>query len=209
MSRSIKSPRPAQSAGPSKHNIAKAVPECRLRIVFTESQIRRRIAQMASQVNRDYRNRTLHLIGLVENSLIFLADFTRLLRVPLVCHFLCAAVRDRDWHGLPLREITFGPKAPIEGKDVLLVHGVLQTGVPMDFLLDSIQEQKPRSLRSAALIEKTGKRKVGLAPDYVGFRTRQKFLVGYGLGLNGQYLNLPYIADLEEVNRHGTTLAVP
>jgi hypoxanthine phosphoribosyltransferase len=181
----------SRPSGPS------TAPTARLRVIFTESQIQSRVAEMADRVSRDYHNRTLHLVGLLENSFVFLSDFTRLLHVKLVCHFLRVTMKDRSWHGLPLREITFTPNIPVRGKNVLLVDGVLQTGVTLDFLIHSIQDQEPSSLRTAALIEKTTQRKIGVKPDYVGFRTRKEFLVGYGLGLEGEYMNLPYLAEIE------------
>ncbi|MGH9344424.1 MAG: phosphoribosyltransferase, partial [Terriglobia bacterium] len=165
-----------------------------LRVIFTESQIQRRVAQMASRVNHDYCGRTLHLVTLLENSFMFLADLTRQLQMPVVCHFLKARVKDRNWHGVPLREINYAATGSFKGKDVLLVDGVLQTGVTEDFLLLSIKDQEPNSLRTATLIEKVTSRKVSLTPDYVGFRADGQFLVGYGLGLNGEYSHLPYIA---------------
>ncbi|MGH9377531.1 MAG: phosphoribosyltransferase [Terriglobia bacterium] len=167
-----------------------------LRVVFTENQIRRRVAQMAARVNRDYRGRTLHVVTLLENSFMFLADFTRQLQVAVVCHFLGVQMKDRNWHSLPLREIKYAATGAMRGKDVLLVDGVLQTGVTEDFLLHSIQDQEPNSLRTATLIEKMADRKVDLTPDYVGFEARDQFLVGYGLGLNGQYAHLPFIAEV-------------
>ncbi|MGH9353359.1 MAG: phosphoribosyltransferase [Terriglobia bacterium] len=182
----------APEASPVASNLAG------LRVVFTESQIQRRVAQIAAQVNRDYRGRTLHLVTLLENSFMFLADFTRQLQMAVVCHFLRVRVKDRNWRGLPLREINYAAAGSLAGKDVLLVDGVLQTGVTEDFLLHSIEDQEPNSLRTATLIEKVTDRKVSLTPDYVGFRAKGQFLVGYGLGLNGAYAHLPYIAEVQE-----------
>ncbi|MGH9450284.1 MAG: phosphoribosyltransferase [Terriglobia bacterium] len=175
----------------------KALPEPRLRVLYTESQIRERVAQIAERINRDYRKQTLHLAGLLDNSFVFMADLTRQIRVPLVCHFLHVTTKDRTWHGLPLREITYGPKAELTGKNVLLVDGVLQTGISLDFVIHSIQDQEPASLRTAALIVKASAKKVGVSPNYVGFSAAKKFLVGYGMGYEGEYMNLPYIAELQ------------
>lgn len=183
---------PAEARGPGSNGS----PEPRLRVLYTESQVRGRVSQIAERINHDYRKKTLHLAGLLNNSFVFMADLTRQIRIPLVCHFLHVTTKDRTWHGLPLREITYGPKAALTGKDVLLVDGVLQTGISLDFVIHSIQDQGPASLRTAALIVKTSARKVGVAPDYVGFRIPSKFLVGYGMGYEGEYLNLPYIAEL-------------
>lgn len=171
-----------------------------LRIAFTERQIQHRVAQMARRIRQDYRGRTLHIVTLLENSFMFLADLTRQLETVVVCHFLQAQVKDRKWHGLPLHEIKYAPSAPLGGKDVLLLEGVLQTGITEDFLLRSIEDQQPHSLRTATLIEKAAQRKVSLTPDYVGFQSDSRFLVGYGLSFNGDYACLPYIAELKGVN---------
>ncbi len=168
----------------------------RLRVVFSEGRIQRRIAQMARGINRDYRGQTLHLVGILENSFVFVADLIRLLAVPVTCHFLRAVVHDRTWRGIRIRQISYWPGIDLHGKDVLLVDGVLETGVTLDFLLNSIQGQNPNSVRVAALIERVHHKKVGVAPDYVGFATQRGYLVGYGLGQSGQYQNLPYIAAI-------------
>ena len=182
--------------GPARH----ATPAGRhagLRVVFSEREIRRRVIGLANRLNRDYRDSTLHFMVLLENTFPFAADLMRRLHISLVCHFLHAAVKDRTWHHLPLREITYTPEARLAGENVLVVDGIIQTGVTLDFLLRSIQDQSPKSLRAAALIEKAGEHKVAVKPDYVGFRTRRGLLVGYGLGFEGRYVNLPYIAELE------------
>lgn len=182
--------------------LASSPNSARLSVVFTERQIQQRVAQIARRIDRDYRGRTLHVVTLLENSFMFLADLTRQLQTAVVCHFLQAQVKDRKWHGLPLHEIKYAPSAPLNGRDVLLVDGVLQTGITEDFLLHSIEDQQPNSLRTATLIEKTAMRKVNLSPDYVGFESDERFLVGYGLSVNGEYAYLPYIAELKGVNAH-------
>lgn len=167
-----------------------------LRVVFSEVRIRKRVAQMARSINRDYRGRTVHLVVVLENSFVFVADLIRLLAVPVTCHFLRAVVHNRTWRGIPIRQISYWPGVELHGKDVLLVDGVLETGVILDFLLNSIQGQNPRSVRTAALIEKIHHKKVGVVPDYVGFATRNSYLAGYGLGYAGRYQNLPYIGAI-------------
>lgn len=152
---------------------------------------------MSRRINRDYRGRTLHIVTLLETSFVFLADLTRRLEVTVVCHFLKARVKDRSWHGVPLREIDYLTSTSLGGADVLLVSGVLRTGITEDFLMHSIQEQGPRTLRAATLLEKNVSRKVSLTPDYVGFEVKEQFLVGYGLGIGGKYANLPYIAEYQ------------
>lgn len=167
-----------------------------LRVVFTEKQIQKRVREIASQLNRDYRGKTLYVIGMLGNCYMFLADLVRCLRIPVLYQTLRPEVRDSVVAGTALREIAYTPKVEAAGKDVLLVDGVLQSGLTMDHIYRYILGQNPKSIRTAALIEKIDGRKVDVSTDYVGFKAKGKFLVGYGLGHQEKYRNLPYIAQL-------------
>jgi len=169
--------------------------------LFSQEAIRRRVAKMTKQINRDYRGRTLHLVTVLESSFIFVGDLMRALRVDVVCHFLQVRMRDGSMSGVPLREIVYSPRQQLAGQDVLLVDGILETGVTLDFLYNSIAMQRPRSLRIAALLEKSSRKKVGLAADYLGFAAQSGYLVGYGLGRGGKFQNLPYIAAVNPPRR--------
>ncbi|MGH7867302.1 MAG: phosphoribosyltransferase [Candidatus Dormibacteraceae bacterium] len=169
--------------------------------LFSETVILRRVARIASQINRDYRGRTLHLVAVLESSFVFVSDLMRALRVDVVCHFLNVKMRDGSMAGLPLREIVYSPRPQLSGQDVLLVDGILETGVTLDYLYNSIAMQRPRSLRTAALLEKSSRKKVGLAAEYLGFSAQSGYLVGYGLGRGGKFQNLPYIAAVNPPRR--------
>ncbi|MDE3181687.1 MAG: hypothetical protein KGM47_18730 [Acidobacteriota bacterium] len=169
-----------------------------LTVIYGEQEIKRRVAQLAARINRDYRGRTIDLAALVDNSLVFVADLMRQVTTPVVCHLLHVTKKDSTWKGLPLREITFSPKPPLAGKHVLLVDGVVETGITLDFMIHSIQDQEPASLRTAALIVKTSAMKVAVTPDYSGFRCSGKYLVGYGMSAGGKFMNLPHIAEFHQ-----------
>lgn len=152
---------------------------------------------MADQINRDYQGRVLHVIGILENCFIFMADLLRALKIPVVCHFMKMEEHDRPLERVDLRELIYTPKVDVTGEDVLLVDGVLQSGVLQDHLYRYLLGQKPRSLRAATLLDKTDERKVEVRTEYMGFKTSSAdFLVGYGLGYGAKYRNLPYIAAL-------------
>ena len=167
-----------------------------MRVVFSEAQIRRRVRQLAERLNRDYRGRTLHVVGILENCFLFMADLVRSLKIPVTCQFLKAEIHDSSAGGIALREIMYTPKVEATDKDVLLLDGVLQSGLTLDHLYRYILGQNPHSVRTATLVEKTDERKVDVPTDYVGFQFAGKFLVGYGLGYKEKYRNLPYIATL-------------
>ncbi|MGH9470817.1 MAG: phosphoribosyltransferase [Terriglobia bacterium] len=165
--------------------------------MITAEQIGRRVRRLSREIDEDYSQGTLHVVGVRENSCTFVADFVRLLHCPVVCSFLSVATEDCSWHGFPLRHITCTPRPAVENKDVLLVDGILQTGVTLEFLLSSVQSRGPKSARTAVLIEKSNYKRAGNVPDYVGFKTREDFLVGYGIACEGTYRELPYIGALE------------
>jgi hypoxanthine phosphoribosyltransferase len=167
-----------------------------LRVVFTEKQIQKRVRDMAAQVNRDFKGKTLHVIGILENCFLFMADLVRDIKNPVICHFLKAETRDDSSGKVAIREIMYTPRVDVAGKDVLLVDGILQSGVTIDHLARLMQSQQVNSIQIAELIEKTDERKVDVDTKYVGFKTREKFLVGYGLGFQEKYRNLPYIATM-------------
>jgi len=171
-------------------------PGDRLRVVFTEKQIQKRVSELAAQVNRDYQGKTLHVIGILENCFLFMADLVRILNLPVICHFLKAEIKDNSTGAVAMREIVYTPKVEVAGKTVLLVDGILQSGVTIDHLVRIMQAQQAESVCIAALIEKTDERKVDVSTEYVGFKTQEKFLVGYGLGFQEKYRNLPHIATL-------------
>jgi hypoxanthine phosphoribosyltransferase len=169
----------------------------KIAVLYGQKAIRRRVRQLALQMNRDFAGTTLHLVGILERSFVFIADLVRQLEIPVVCHFLRVIVEDESLEGLPLRQISYGPKLALSGKDVVLVDAILHTGVTLDYVRSHILAQNPGSLRVAALVEKTDAKKVDVAADYLGFQTAGSYVVGYGLGSSdGQYRHLPWIAAL-------------
>lgn len=169
-----------------------------LRVVYARRRIQQRVSQLARQMNRDYKGKTLHVVGILETCFMFMADLVRALRVPVVCHFVRADMTDTTVEGVPVREIRYTPAIDASGKDVLLVNGVLYSGVTLDYLYRYILGQGPGSVRTATLIERPQEKKVDVATDYLGFRTAAAgYLVGYGLAYQGRHQNLPCIAAVE------------
>jgi len=180
----------------SSPKVAGIFPGDHLRVVFTEKQIQKRVTELAAQVDRDYQGKTLHVVGILENCFLFMADLVRILNLPVICHFLKAEIKDNSSGAVAMREIVYTPKVEVAGKSVLLVDGILQSGVTIDHLVRIMQAQQAESVSIAALIEKTDERKVDVSTEYVGFKTQEKYLVGYGLGFQEKYRNLPHIATL-------------
>ncbi|HXW15728.1 MAG TPA: phosphoribosyltransferase family protein [Terriglobia bacterium] len=170
----------------------------RFKIVVDEKAIRKRVRELAKQINRDYTGKTVHVIGILEDAFIFMADLVRALTGPVVCYFVRSQVRDSDSGFVAMREILYIPPVDTAGKDLLIVDGLLQSGVTLDHLCQTLLAQQPASLRTAALIDKVEERKIDVPVDYAAFQISGRFLVGYGLGYQEQFRNLPFLARLTE-----------
>jgi len=152
---------------------------------------------MGRAVSRDYDGRILDLVVILENAFMFGADLARQISCPVVCHFVRTEMRDVQLGGYARREIFFSRPPHLNGRNVLLVDAILHSGVTQDFLIKRLLESRPRSLRVAVLLDKPQDRKVDLKPDYFGFITASKQLVGYGLAAGqSPYRNLPYVGML-------------
>ena len=162
---------------------------------FSPARIAARVAILGREISRASEGRRLDVVITLDRGFIFAADLVREIAVPTVCHFVREDVRDVQDAGLARREVFFGVKLDIAGRDVLLVDAVIDSGITQDFLLRRLGESKPRSLRLAVLLDKPVKRRIALEPDYFGFRTASNDVwVGYGLaapngtGRNGRQL---------------------
>jgi hypoxanthine phosphoribosyltransferase len=170
----------------------------RLKVVVEERAIRKRVRDLAKQINRDYAGKALHVVGILEDSFMFMADLVRALTVPVVCSFVRLQVRDSEGGQVAMREILYIPPVDSAGKDMLLVGGVLQSGLTLDHLCRTMLAKQPASLRTVVLIDKVAERRVEVPVDYAGFQLSGHYFVGFGLGLGGQFRNLPFLAWVTE-----------
>lgn len=169
-------------------------------VLFSEAQIARRLAELGPEIAAFYGDRELTVVGLMKSCLIFLADLVR--RIPLDLSVHMVRVRsERDQEGAtPRTEIVYTTTVPYEGRDILLLDDIVDTGITLNFLLDHIRERNPSSLRVCALIDKPGERKIDVQPDWTVFTLKDPmgdaFLVGYGLDHAESYRGLPYIGTI-------------
>jgi len=166
-----------------------------MRIVIPAEQIQKRVREMARQVSDDYRGKTIHALALLENGFIFMADLVRALEVPVVCQFIKPQYR-REHEGKPggFLEIFFSHDADIQGEHVLLVEGLVHSGVTTEFLVSDLRARGAASVKVATLLDRQSARRVQLQPDYFGFLVDEAYVFGYGLGSPEQtQRNLPHI----------------
>ncbi|MBZ5721696.1 MAG: hypoxanthine phosphoribosyltransferase [Acidobacteriia bacterium] len=168
----------------------------KLRIVIPAEQIQKRVREIARQISDDYRGQTIHALALLENGFIFMADLVRALEVPVICQFIKPKYRKQPGNGPgDVLEIFFSHEPDISGQHVLLVEGVVHSGVTTEFLMSDLRGRGAASVKLATLLDRQSARRVQLQPDYFGFLVDEAFLVGYGLGSVEQTgRNLPHIA---------------
>jgi hypoxanthine phosphoribosyltransferase len=161
------------------------------RVILSAEQIKKRIQEIARQISRDYHGKTLHVVAVMENGFIFMADLVRELDMPVVCQFVKGEFNDEH---PSTTEIFYSPEVEVAGKDVLLVEALIQSGLTSEFLLRNLISRGASSVKLAVLLDKQAARRVSLQPDYFGFLLDDSFVVGYGLGDMHSGRNLPYIA---------------
>jgi hypoxanthine phosphoribosyltransferase len=161
------------------------------RVLLSAEQIRKRVQEMARQISQDFHGRTIHVVGVMENGFIFMADLVRELAGPVVCQFVKAEFDDSS---PSTTQIFFSPEVDVKDQHVLLVEALVQSGVTSEFLMRNLAGRGAASVKLAVLLDKQSARRVSLQPDYFGFLMNESFVVGYGLGERHLGRNLPYIA---------------
>ncbi|HXJ07262.1 MAG TPA: phosphoribosyltransferase family protein [Candidatus Acidoferrum sp.] len=152
------------------------------RAAYSAARIGARVAALGREITRAYQGRRVDVVVTLDRGFVFAADLIREINTAVVCHFVREDVRDVNDGGRERREVYFGSRPELKGRDVLLLDAVLESGVTQEFLLRRLGESQPRSLRLAVLLDKPARRRVGLEPDYFGFRTASNEVwVGYGL----------------------------
>jgi len=164
-------------------------------IVGTE-ELLARVAEIGAEISRDYEGRELFLMGVLKGAVFFVADLMRSIDVPCELDFMAVASYGSMTDSSGVVRILKDLDSPIEGKDVLIVEDVVDSGLTLAYLLRSLRSRAPRSLEVCALLVKPHKRKIELPIRYVGFEIPDQFVVGYGLDLDQRYRNLPYVAAL-------------
>jgi len=166
-----------------------------LRQFISADQIQKRVKELGRQISDDYQGETVQALAVLENSFMFLADLVRALDVPVVCQFVKPKyTRPRKDRSSDIMEIFFSHEPEIRGNHVLLVEGLVHSGITSEFLMNDLRARGAASVKLVTLLDRQSARRVALQPDYFGFLVDETFLVGYGLGAVEQTnRNLPYL----------------
>lgn len=166
--------------------------------VLTAEQIQRRVSDIARQINADYAGKTLYAVGILEDGFIFMADLIRQLEIPVVCQFVKPDTQQVHKGESDTTEIFFSPEVNVKDGDVLLIQGLLETGITTEFLSRNLLVRGAKSVKVCALLDRQSGRRVFLQPDYFGFLVDEKYVFGYGLGAPSLGRNLSFLATTKE-----------
>jgi hypoxanthine phosphoribosyltransferase len=164
------------------------------RILFSNTQIQRRVRQLGRQISRDYAGKQPLLIGILRGMVCFMADLMRHITLPLLVDFMAISYYAVEDSGVV--KITKDLEEDVAGLDVLMVEDIVDTGMTLNYILSYLSARNPASLRVCTLLDKRVRRLVEVPLEYVGFEVPDEFVVGYGLDYQGEYRNLPFIGVL-------------
>lgn len=165
-------------------------------ILFDAEAIHRRIREIGYQITADYRGRIPHLIGILKGATIFHADLLRAIDLTVSVDFMAVGSYGAGTKSSGEVRILKDLDESVEGKDVLLVEDILDTGLTLHYLLENMHSRNPKSLKVVTLLSKPSRRLIPVDADYVGFEVPDRFVIGYGLDYDQMYRNLPYICEL-------------
>ena len=166
-----------------------------LRQVIASEQIQKRVKELGRHISDDYQGQTIQALAVLENAFMFMADLVRALDVPVVCQFIKPRYTKQGNSGGEVMEIFFSHEPDIRGQHILVVEGLVHSGVTSEFLMNDLRARGAASVKLVTLLDRQSARRVALQPDYFGFLVDEAFLVGYGLGAVEQVnRNIPYLA---------------
>ena len=165
-------------------------------MLITAVRIQRRIRVLAKEIRRDFPGERLHLVSVLKGGVFFLVDLARNIPGDVSFDFIAVASYGQDTHSSGQVRLTRDLDSSIEGRTVIVVEDILDTGMTLQYLLRLFQQRKPKHLRVAVLLDKVGRRIAPVRADYVGFTIPNEFVVGYGLDYSDRYRNLPYVGIL-------------
>ncbi|MBI3544732.1 MAG: hypoxanthine phosphoribosyltransferase [Deltaproteobacteria bacterium] len=170
------------------------------KVLIPELKIKQRIQDMATEIMFDHRGKELTVICVLKGSFIFFADLIREIDLPMACEFMGVSSYGNKTTSSGEVKLTLDMTEPLNGKHVVIVEDIVDTGLTMQYLVNNLKQRKPASLKVCSLLVKPESLKCDIEIDYVGFKLGNEFVVGYGLDHAGKFRQLPYIGVVE--NEH-------
>jgi len=175
---------------------SRRMPRERVRVLITGGRIQKRIQALAMEIRKDFPGKSLHLVSVLKGGVFFLTDLARNIPGEVSFDFIAVSSYGQKTHSSGQVRLTRDLDSSIEGKTVIVVEDILDTGMTLQYLLGLFKQRKPKHLRVAVLLDKPERRIAAVHADYVGFSIPNEFVVGYGLDYAERYRNLPYVGVL-------------
>ncbi len=170
-------------------------------VLIDEDTLQGRIAELGAEITDDYRGRDLLLVGVLKGAIFFMADLMRAIEVHCEVDFMAISSYGAGVDSSGVVRILKDLDVSIEGRNVLVVEDIIDSGLTLSYLLRNLEAREPASLEICALLTKPGRRQIDVPVRYVGFEIPNKFVIGYGLDYGQRFRNLPYVAVLQEAEK--------
>ena len=171
--------------------------EDNIRILLPEQEVNERIAELGRQISEDYAGKSVHLICILKGSVFFTCELAKRITVPVSMDFMSVSSYGAGTESSGVVKIKKDLDEPLEGRDVIVVEDIIDSGRTLSYLVKELGERKPAGIRLCTLLDKPERRVTDVKVDYVGFNIPDEFVVGYGLDYAQKYRNLPYIGGVE------------
>ena len=168
-----------------------------LKGLITEEELRECVKKLGEQISRDYQGKNLLMVSVLKGSVVFMSDLMRSITIPAQIDFMSVSSYGSGVKTSGVVKIIKDLDQQLEGKDLLIVEDILDSGMTLSYLSQLLRARNPRSIRIATLLDKPERRTADIQADYYGFRVPDAFVVGYGLDYSEKYRNLPYIGVLK------------
>ena len=169
----------------------------KISVLLSEEEIDARIRVLAEKISRDYEGKTVHLICILKGGTFFACELAKRITIPVTIDFMCCSSYGDSTQSSGIVKIVKDLDEPIEGRDVIVVEDIVDTGITLNYLLQNLRNRKAASVALCTLLSKPDRRVKDVKIDYCGFEVPDKFVVGYGLDYAQKYRNLPYIGVVE------------
>ena len=166
-------------------------------VLIDQEELSARIADLAREIRQDFPSGQLHFVCVLKGAFLFLGDLIRVMEGHVTIDFMACSSYGAGTTSTGEVRLSKDLDSGLEGRDVIIVEDIVDTGLTLHYLQDILLARGPRSLRTACLLNKPSRRKIDVKVDYIGFTIEDRFVVGYGLDYAEQYRNLPYIGILE------------
>ena len=166
-------------------------------VIFTEEAINNKVREIGEQISNDYKGKNLIIVGVLKGSVVFLADLLRTVKIHCEIDFMAVSSYGKSTESSGVVRILKDLDDSVEGKDVLIVEDIVDSGITLGYLLNYFKTRKANSVEIATLLNKAARRRVDVPVKYIGFEVPDEFIVGYGIDYAQRYRNLPFIGTLK------------